>query len=389
VVALLLSATLTATASRAAGENAPQRAGIHAAGAIAALALGCAMLLRDQWLTLAVALFLPPLAWIEARAELPPLRRVALAVAAVILVRLLLNWYVLDYAFGATPLVNGLLAAYAAPAAAFAGAAMLFRRRADDLLVATLEAGAVAFAACFVALEISHWFGGGTLDGTFGFTQAALHLLALAVQATAYLYLAQRSGRIVLDWAWRILGGAALVYGTLLLVLNPAVTGARTGVFALLAAYLIPAALALVARRRLQAAILHRGLTIYAVVAGFLWITLQIRQYFHADLTILSGPPIEDGELWAWSAAWLIYGIALMIQGIRGGERLLRLMALGVIGLVCVKVFLIDMAGLTGLWRVVSFLGLGLALIGLGIVQRRFVLSTGPGQSGVLEDPTA
>jgi uncharacterized membrane protein len=44
-----------------------------------------------------------------------------------------------------------------------------------------------------------------------------------------------------------------------------------------------------------------------------------------------------------------------------------------------VKVFLIDMADLTGLWRVVSFLGLGLALIGLGAAHRRFVLPTRPG----------
>jgi uncharacterized membrane protein len=32
------------------------------------------------------------------------------------------------------------------------------------------------------------------------------------------------------------------------------------------------------------------------------------------------------------------------------------------------------MSDLTGLWRVLSFLGLGLALIGLGVVHRRFVL---------------
>jgi uncharacterized membrane protein len=64
----------------------------------------------------------------------------------------------------------------------------------------------------------------------------------------------------------------------------------------------------------------------------------------------------------------------LMVLGIRSGLRKLRLAALGVIGLVCAKVFLVDMAGLAGLWRVLSFLGLGLALIGLGAVYRRFVL---------------
>jgi uncharacterized membrane protein len=63
-----------------------------------------------------------------------------------------------------------------------------------------------------------------------------------------------------------------------------------------------------------------------------------------------------------------------MVLGIHLGRRLPRLAALGVIGLVCAKVFLIDMAGLAGLWRVLSFLGLGLALIGLGAAYRRFVL---------------
>ena len=51
----------------------------------------------------------------------------------------------------------------------------------------------------------------------------------------------------------------------------------------------------------------------------------------------------------------------------------MRLSALAVVGLTSAKVFLIDMAGLDGLWRALSFLGLGLTLIGLGAVFRRFV----------------
>lgn len=377
--ALALTAALTGTAASAAVEHSRQRAGVHAAGAVAALALGCAMLLHDQWLTLAIALFLPALAWIEARADLPPLRHVALAVAALVLVRLLLNWYVFDYAFGATPIANGLVAAYAAPAAAFALAAAMFRRRADDLLVATLEAGAVAFLACFVALETRDWFGEGQLRDPLSFSEAALHLLTLAVQASIWLHLARRTGRPILHWAWRIMGGIALIVAVLLLVLNPAFTDEPAGVFSLLAAYLIPAVLAVLARRRVPTPEFRLVLGVYAVVAGFAWITLQIRQFFHPDGMSLISASIEDAELWAWSGAWLAYGIGLMLLGIRGGDRLLRLTALGVVGLVCAKVFLIDMANLTGLWRVLSFLGLGLALIGLGAVHRRFVLPTKPG----------
>jgi uncharacterized membrane protein len=55
------------------------------------------------------------------------------------------------------------------------------------------------------------------------------------------------------------------------------------------------------------------------------------------------------------------------------------------------KVFVFDMADLTGLFRVASFLGLGLALVGIGYVYQRFVFPTGkitpPGASpGVAPD---
>ena len=374
LTAAALAAALTFTTSRAAAEAAPQRAGVHAAGAVAAIALGCAMLLHDHWLTLAIALFLPALAWIEARADLPPLRKVALVVALVVMVRLLLNWYVLDYAFGTTPVANGLIPAYAAPAAAFAFAAWLFRRRPDDMLVAPLEAGAVTFGSLFVALEIRHGFTDGVLTDSSDFNEIALHMLTMSTQAVMYLYLARRTGRPILGWAWRILGSIALLTATLLLLFNPAFTDAKAGVLSLLAAYLVPAVLAVLARRYITEPPINRVVGIYALVGGFAWITLQIRQLFHPGQMSVIDHRITDAELWSWSGAWLAYGIALMVQGIRSQEKVLRLAALGVVGLVCAKVFLIDMADLTGLWRVLSFLGLGLALIGLGVVHRRFVL---------------
>ena len=48
----------------------------------------------------------------------------------------------------------------------------------------------------------------------------------------------------------------------------------------------------------------------------------------------------------------------------------LRAIAMTVIGLTAAKVFLIDAAGLTGLTRVLSFLGLGLSLAGLAWLNR-------------------
>lgn len=367
--ALGLAGALVAAAWASGADR--QRAGVHAAGAVAALALACAMLLSDQWLTLAVALFLPPLAWIEARAELPALRRVALVVAGLVLARLLLNWYVLDYDFGRTPLVNGLLLAYGVPAGCFGLAAWMFRRRGDDRCVAVLEAGAIAFATVLVALEIRHVSTGGRLDAPDSFTEVTLHVAALSAQATALLRLAQRTGRVVQAWAWRVEGALALGGALLLLAANPALTGDASGQVGLLAGYLVPGLLAGLAARRL-AGQLAAALGGYAVLAGFVFLGLEVRLLYHPQALGLEAARIADAELWAWSGAWLAYGAGLMALGMATRMRAVRLAALGIIGLVAAKAFLVDMAGLEGLWRVLSFLGLGLALIGLGAAYRRF-----------------
>jgi uncharacterized membrane protein len=344
------------------------------------------MLLADQWLTLAVALFLPPLAWIEERADLPALRLVALAVAAFVLVRLLLNWYVPFYDFGATPGLNLLLPTYGVPALAFAWTARHFRRRADDLAVAVLEAGATAFATALVVLEIRHWAGSGHLVGSeaplpgASFLEAGLQVSALAALATAAMWLNQRAPRPVRAWAWRIQGAAALLGGIALLIGNPAFSGVPVGTTpvlnALLPAYLLPALLAASAVRHpatTRPPALRPVLGGYAVLAAFAWITLEVRHLFHPASIGLDAAPIDDAELWAWSGAWLVFGAGLMAGGIRAGMKALRLAAIAVVGLTAAKVFMVDMAGLVGLWRVLSFLGLGLTLIGLGAVYRRFV----------------
>ena len=129
LAAAALAAVSVAAATAAMREGGLQRAGAHAAGAVAAICVGLAIVLHDQWVTLAIALMLPPLAWIEARTDLPALRRVALAVAALVIIRLLGNWYVLDYGFGTAPVANGLWLAYAVPAACFWLAARMFLRR--------------------------------------------------------------------------------------------------------------------------------------------------------------------------------------------------------------------------------------------------------------------
>jgi len=353
-----------------------QRAGMYAAGAVAALSLGFAIVLDQGWLTMAVALLLPALAWIEGAAELPPLRWVALLTALLVLVRLVLNPYVLDYAVGTWPVLNGLLPAYGVPAACFAAASVMFRRRRDDTLVAVLEGGACAFFAALAGLEVHHWAAGGVLRSLdSGFLEFALHVSVLGGVALLLHVVALRGGRVVVAVAARIAGGLALAGGVLMIAANPVVTDEPVGLTpfwnALLPAYAIPAVLAIggiVLGARPRAV-----LAAYAGAAAFMWVTLSVRHAFHPEAMGV-GSDFEDAELWAYSGAWLLMGAALMALGLRTGARSLRLAALALVGLAAAKVFLVDMAGLDGLWRVLSFLGLGVSLIGLGAFYRRFVV---------------
>jgi uncharacterized membrane protein len=50
---------------------------------------------------------------------------------------------------------------------------------------------------------------------------------------------------------------------------------------------------------------------------------------------------------------------------------------MALLGLVIAKIFLVDMAGLQGLWRVAAFMGLGLALLGLAWMYRKAQPSAG------------
>lgn len=382
LAALALAVVLTGAASRAAGAQQAWRAGAHAASATAALALGVAMVLRAQWLTLSVSLFLPPLGAIALRTGLRPLRYVAAAVAAVVLVRLALNGAVLGYGFGATPVLNGLLIAYGGPALAFAIAARLFLRQGDGPVIRLLEAGAGLLASLLVVLEIRHAMQGGDL-GAFRWTllEQGLQASALFLLAWATLLLQRRSGRSALGMVWRGQGVVGLTLGVLMLLNNPWSSGEAIHgpliLNPLLAAYAIPAILAGIGVARVPELRDPPGLPsvlgAYTLFAAFAWVTLTVRQAFHPG-AMGQGIPVEEAELWTYSGAWLGLGALLLALGIRARRRELRFAALAVIALVTFKVFLVDMDELVGLWRVLSFLGLGLALIGLGAVYQRFVL---------------
>lgn len=95
-----------------------------------------------------------------------------------------------------------------------------------------------------------------------------------------------------------------------------------------------------------------------------------VRQAVHGS--ILTGP-VGTLENTGYSAALLGVALFWLWRGITAGAHDLRVFGLALLTLVTFKVFLIDAAALNGVLRILSFLGLGVALIGIGWAYNRFL----------------
>jgi uncharacterized membrane protein len=107
------------------------------------------------------------------------------------------------------------------------------------------------------------------------------------------------------------------------------------------------------------------GLWLLLSLAGLVGGTLLlVRQGFHG--AVLSMPGVPASESYGYSLAALLLSIALLVAGVRIPDKALRLAGLVLLSATAAKVFLIDASRLEGVLRILSFLGLGIALIGIG-----------------------
>ena len=359
----------------------------YAVAMTACLSLAITLSLRVGWLTVALALELPLLGALDRRVPTRAYRLLAATVASSVLIRLLPNWEILNYDISRTPLLNEILYLYGVPFAAFAAAARLLREATVDRTQLLLEGGTVALALALVSLEIHHFANGGTLVG------GRYSLFEQGLQSTAWLLIGYALLRFPIGLseavrvpAWRIVAGVAAAQVILVSVLvsnpllpepNPEGVGALPILNSLLPAYLLPAIMFFLFARALRAERpdwLAQAVAIAGLAVGFLYLTLEVRHWFQGS--VLTGPAPDTAELYAYSLAWLIYGGALLGLGIARHAEKLRLGGLAIGAVVAIKVFVFDMAALTGLYRAASFLGLGASLVALAYLYQRLIASS-------------
>jgi len=230
---------------------------------------------------------------------------------------------------------------------------------------------------------------------TAGDWHTRVSLRESGVHSVAWLVLGLTTTALGLSWKQTVLtnGGATFsVLGTLIavagsgLLLNPLGhqdnVGSTLIVNWLLLIYLLPAALALT-----QAGLLHRHpnaisesiksgpliLGIGCLLLLFAWTSLGVRQGFAGPVLDLGLLGVTAPEWYTYSMAWVGLGAVLLLIGVLSGNATARWGSLVLMMLSVAKVFIFDAAGLRDLYRVLSFLGLGISLIVLGYVYQRFV----------------
>src|SRR5712672_2662897 len=353
---------------------------LFATGALSALALALTFALEKGWLTIALALMSLGTAWISMQRPIPFLRSLSAILAGIVVLRIGYEPRIVGNAVGTTPIFNWLLWGYGIPALSFWMASVFLRRRGDDAPLRTVESAAILFTVLLAFMEIRHLVNGGDVYASAaGLTEVALQVCVALAMAIGLERLRIRTGSIIHNVSAILLtvfAGLATVFGLMLLetpILWPTDVGG--GFFnLLLLGYALPAVLALllsyaVAGRR------HVGyantIAAGALVLALTYVTFEIRRLYHGP--VLTSGPTGGAEQYTYSIAWLAFGVTLLGIGILFNSQRARLASAVVIALTILKAFLIDMSTLTGVYRALSFMCLGLVLVAIGWLYQRIL----------------
>lgn len=274
--------------------------------------------------------------------------------------------------FAQLPLLPMLALKLGVPLALVAGAAWQFRDRISGPFATAMRA-----AIGLLLLAIGYWLAKQPLaiadDARFadwGLIERAL--LTQALFACGWFGLArgwQRAGGITLAIAL-----ARFVWFDLLL-LNPVLVHQAVGALPVVNAVVIHAALVAFWMWRCAPLVMlpraTRALEFASLGAQLLLVLVAVRQAFAGNF--LDSAAISLGETYGYSAGLLLLALAWLVAGMRLAIGWLRLAGLALLTLVTLKVFLIDASALEGLLRVVSFLGLGGALLAIGWAYGRLL----------------
>jgi uncharacterized membrane protein len=119
---------------------------------------------------------------------------------------------------------------------------------------------------------------------------------------------------------------------------------------------------------------------VIAVALTIAYLTLGVRHIYHGPVLTAGGT--SNAEQYTYSAVWLGFGVALLACGALLRSQAVRVASAAVVVLTVLKVFLLDMSDLTGIWKPLSLIGLGVVLLGIGLFYQRLLFPRRPPLAG-------
>lgn len=340
-------------------------------GAHCAYSLAVTMYFREASLTLALAAQMLSLSWLLQRYRLPWLGTIIKVLVAVVVARLTFNPWLLSYPAD----IHWSLWTY--------GGATLFAWlaarccRFEPVLYRWLMAATLHLLVLTLGTEVRYWlYDGNIFVRRYSLTESAINASLWAAMALTYYQRARVSenlGTFYRTCSRILLALAAASYGCSLTLNNPWWSHQDIGTTPifniLLLAYGLPVIMALLAGYYHEPVFRRRALAI-AGAGLLLFLSLEVRHLWqggHLALSRITG----DGELYTYSVVWLLLSIAAILGGTHWQLRDLYRSGMALLAVVIAKIFLVDMSDLQGLWRVASFMGLGLTLLALAWLHGR------------------
>lgn len=359
---------------------------VEAALAIAtqtAIAVACFFAFSEVTLTLIIAVQLIGLAYVDRKLHVAVMPIIMKIMLMLVIVRLTFNPWVALYQVSSLTL----LLTYAGCLASCVMASREVRNR-PELTVWLHSASAHLLVLTLAVFTRYMLYGGDIFVKEFTLTEASIYICSLAAVGIIYEWKAnylqsfKRWYRGIAMLHIFVAAGLYVIYNMLLH--NPLWSVESIGkapVFnLLLIGYGIPVVLAAIIYKRI--ADLKKVSGLVSVIGLYMFVTLEIRHLWNGGISV--NMPVKEGELYTYSLIWLLLSVAIMIYGAYRNNSDAKKAGMVALLIVVAKAFFWDMRDLDGLWRVVSFLGLGLSLLGiaylfnkLNVVDKEDVIKRG------------
>lgn len=241
-----------------------------------------------------------------------------------------------------------------------------------------LEGAALHLFVLTVWTETRYWlYDGDVFADEFTAVEAALYVLLFGSLSVVYVFrslVSTHIGRLYRAFALILqgmagFGYACIVFATLSSVRWLHAEVGETPVMNMTLLFYLAPVLVFAINGRVGHPMTRTVMNWFAVAAAFVYVCIQIRHLWTGSVEL--DQLMTNGELYTYSVVWLVIAIVAILWGSRVfGQRCYQA-GLALLALVIAKIFIVDMSDLEGLLRVASFLGLGMALLGVSYLHRR------------------